>query len=203
VFTGLVESLSEVAAIVPEPPGVRLVIREPRIAPESAIGDSIALNGCCLTVVAIDGDTLAFQAGEETLSRTNLGELQLGGGVNVERSLKIGDAIGGHLVAGHIDAVGTVDRRMDDADWCTMWFRFPLALAGQIASKGSIAVDGVSLTLVDVEADRFSVALIPHTLTVTTLGRRRPGDRVNLETDVLAKYVEKGVRAILGVKKEN
>lgn len=194
MFTGLVESLSEVAAIVPEPPGVRLVIREPRIAPESAIGDSIALNGCCLTVVAIDGDTLAFQAGEETLSRTNLGELQLGGGVNVERSLKIGDAIGGHLVAGHIDAVGTVDRRMDDADWCTMWFRFPLALAGQIASKGSIAVDGVSLTLVDVEADQFSVALIPHTLTVTTLGRRQVGDRVNLETDVLAKYVEQQLR---------
>jgi riboflavin synthase len=194
VFTGLIESLSEVAAIVPEPPGVRLVIREPRIAPESAIGDSIALNGCCLTVVAIDGDTLAFQAGEETLSRTNLGELQPGGGVNVERSLKIGDAIGGHLVAGHIDAVGTVDRRMDDADWCTMWFRFPLALAGQIASKGSIAVDGVSLTLVDVEADQFSVALIPHTLTVTTLGRRQVGDRVNLETDVLAKYVEQQLR---------
>lgn len=194
MFTGLIESLSEVAAIVPEPPGVRLVIREPRIAPESAIGDSIALNGCCLTVVAIDGDTLAFQAGEETLSRTNLGELQLGGGVNVERSLKIGDAIGGHLVAGHIDAVGTVDRRMDDADWCTMWFRFPLALAGQIASKGSIAVDGVSLTLVDVEADQFSVALIPHTLTVTTLGRRQVGDRVNLETDVLAKYVEQQLR---------
>jgi riboflavin synthase len=183
-----------VAAIVPEPPGVRLVIREPRIAPESAIGDSIALNGCCLTVVAIDGDTLAFQAGEETLSRTNLGELQPGGVVNVERSLKIGDAIGGHLVAGHIDAVGTVDRRMDDADWCTMWFRFPLALAGQIASKGSIAVDGVSLTLVDVEADQFSVALIPHTLTVTTLGRRQVGDRVNLETDVLAKYVEQQLR---------
>ena len=177
--------------MIPEPPGVRFVIREPKIAAASAIGDSIALNGCCLTVVAIEGDCLSFQAGEETLSRTNLGELVAGSRVNLERSLRMGDEIGGHLVTGHIDAVGTVDRRIDDADWCTMWFRFPASLGGQIASKGSIAVDGVSLTLVDVEDDRFSVALIPHTLTVTTLGRRGIGDRVNLETDVLAKYVER------------
>jgi riboflavin synthase len=191
VFTGLVESLAAVAEIVPEPPGVRLVIRESRIAKDAAIGDSIALNGCCLTVVAIDGDTLAFQAGEETLSRTNLGELKAGSSVNVERSLKIGDAMGGHFVTGHIDAVGTVDRRLNDADWCTMWFRVTPGLTRQMASKGSIAVDGVSLTLVDVEQDRFSIALIPHTLNVTTLGRRQIGDRVNLETDVLAKYVER------------
>jgi len=197
VFTGLVESLAAVAAIVPEPPGVRFVIREPRIAKEAAIGDSVALNGCCLTVVAVDGERFAFQAGEETLSRTNLGELQADSMVNLERSLKLGDEIGGHLVTGHIDGVGTVESRIDDADWCTMWFRFPPALAGQIASKGSIAVDGVSLTLVEVETERFSVALIPHTLTVTTLGRRQVGDRVNLETDVLAKYVERGVRTIL------
>ena len=103
----------------------------------------------------------------------------------------MGDAIGGHLVTGHIDGVGVVDRRVDDAEWCTMWFRVPPALTSQMATKGSIAVDGVSLTLVDVEDDRFSVALIPHTLTVTTLGRRQVGDRVNLETDVLAKYVER------------
>lgn len=197
MFTGLVESLAAVAAIVPEPPGVRFVIREPRIAKEAAIGDSVALNGCCLTVVAVDGERFAFQAGEETLSRTNLGELQADSMVNLERSLKLGDEIGGHLVTGHIDGVGTVESRIDDADWCTMWFRFPPALAGQIASKGSIAVDGVSLTLVEVETERFSVALIPHTLTVTTLGRRQVGDRVNLETDVLAKYVERGVRTIL------
>jgi riboflavin synthase len=198
VFTGLVESLAEVAAIEPEPPGVRLVIREARIAPTCAVGDSIALNGCCLTVVAIEGDRLAFQAGDETLSRTNLGELKAGDVVNVERSLKMGDAIGGHLVTGHIDGVGTVDRRVDDADWCTMWFRAPAALLRQMASKGSVAVDGVSLTLVDVEGERFSVALIPHTLTVTTLGRRQVGARVNLETDVIAKYVEKAVGAIQG-----
>lgn len=193
MFTGLVESLADVVAIIPEPPGVRLVIRAPWPVGETAVGSSVALNGCCLTVVAVDGERLAFQAGEETLSRTNLGELAAGGVVNVERSLKLGDEIGGHLVTGHIDGVGTVDRRVDDAEWCTMWFRFPPELAGQIASKGSIAVDGVSLTLVDVENDRFSVALIPHTLTITTLGRRNVGDRVNLETDVLAKYVQKAV----------
>lgn len=194
MFTGLVECLSPIEAIVPEPPGVRLVVREPRFAAAAAIGNSIAVNGCCLTVAAVEGDCFAFQAGEETLSRTNLGELRAGSVVNLEHSLRLGDEIGGHLVTGHIDGVGTVDRRIDDADWCTMWFRFPAALAGQIASKGSIAVDGVSLTLVDVEADRFSVALIPHTLAATTLGRRQIGDRVNLETDVLAKYVERQLR---------
>jgi riboflavin synthase len=197
MFTGLVECLAEVAAVVAEPPGVRFVIREPKIAAASAIGSSIALNGCCLTVVAIEGDCLSFQAGEETLSRTNLGELVAGSRVNLERSLRMGDEIGGHLVTGHIDGVGIVDGRIDDAEWCTMWFRFPSSLGGQIASKGSIAVDGVSLTLVDVEDDRFSVALIPHTLVVTTLGRRGIGDQVNMETDVLAKYVEKWVRTIV------
>ena len=194
MFTGLVESLAAVVDVVPEPPGVRLVICEPRVAKESAIGASVALNGCCLTVVAIEGDRLAFQAGEETLLRTNLGELRAGDRVNVERSLKLGDEIGGHLVTGHIDGVGTVERRIDDAEWCTMWFRVPPALNSQMASKGSIAVDGVSLTLIDVEAGRFSVALIPHTLTVTTLGRHQIGDRVNLETDILAKYVERQLR---------
>jgi riboflavin synthase len=191
MFTGLVQSLAEVAALVAEPPGVRLVILEPRIATESKIGDSIAINGCCLTVIEIQRDQLAFQAGEETLSRTNLGELAIGDRVNLETSLKAGDAIGGHYVTGHIDAVATVDQRTDDADWCTMWFRTPAAQLAQMASKGSVAVDGVSLTLVDVEAERFSVALIPHTLTVTTLGRRAAGDRVNIETDILAKYVQR------------
>ena len=191
MFTGLVECLGEVTAVIHEPPGVRLVIREPTIAGGSKVGDSIALNGCCLTVVGIANDTLAFQAGKETLSRTNLGELGPGGVVNMERSLRAGDAIGGHYVTGHIDAVGTVDGRRDDGDWCTMWFRAPAPQLQQMASKGSVAIDGVSLTLVGVEDERFSVALIPHTLAVTTLGRRQTGDRVNLETDVLAKYVQR------------
>ena len=112
---------------------MRLVIREPQIAATAKIGDSIAINGCCLTVVAVDGDRLSFQAGEETLSRTNLGELAAGDVVNVEQSLRAGDPIGGHYVTGHIDAVGTVDARHDDADWCTMWFRAP---AAQLAANG-------------------------------------------------------------------
>jgi riboflavin synthase len=146
----------------------------------------------------VDGDRLSFQAGEETLSRTNLGNLSVGDVVNLEQSLRAGDAIGGHYVLGHIDAVGTVAERRDDAQWCTMWFLAPKPQLLQMASKGSVAIDGISLTLVDVEHDRFSVALIPHTLAVTTLGRRKVGDRVNLETDILAKYVEIGVRTILG-----
>jgi riboflavin synthase len=198
MFTGLVEALAKVAAVTPEPPGVRLVIHMPTvIADRAKIGDSIALNGCCLTVVAAEGDQLSFQTGEETLSRTNLGELAAGDLVNVEQSLRAGDPIGGHYVMGHIDAVATVAERIDDAQWCTMWFRAPKALLAQMASKGSVAVDGISLTLVDVEGDRFSVALIPHTLAVTTLGRRQKGDRVNIETDVLAKYIERQLQFLV------
>ncbi|MEX0610591.1 MAG: riboflavin synthase [Pirellulales bacterium] len=196
MFTGLVQCLAEVADVLAEPPGMRLLIRGRRLAQITKVGDSVALNGCCLTVVAVDGDRLSFQAGEETLSRTNLGELAAGDVVNVEPPLRAGDPIGGHYVTGHIDAVGVVDRRQDDAEWCTMWFRAPRAQTAQMASKGSIAVDGVSLTLVDVEEDRFSVALIPHTLAATTLGRRKVGDRVNLETDVLAKYVERQIKLL-------
>jgi riboflavin synthase len=197
MFTGLVESVAEVMRVIVEPPGVRLVIRDSQIAPGTQIGDSVALNGCCLTVVAVDGELLTFQAGEETLSRTNLGELVPSAVVNIERSLRAGDLIGGHFVTGHIDAIAIVDGRQDDADWCTMWFRAPAQQMQQIASKGSAALDGVSLTIVDVESSRFSVALIPHTLAVTTLGRRRTGDRVNLETDVLAKYIQRQLQTMV------
>lgn len=191
MFSGLVETLGSVAEIHPVSPGVRLKIRAQEIAEGSRLGDSVSVNGCCLTVVAIDGDCLSFDAGPETLKRTNLGRLVAGSPVNLERSLKVGDRLGGHYVSGHIDGVGTLLSRQDDKDWSTFWFRAPSPLPRQMVSKGSIAIDGVSLTLVDVEGDRFSVALIPHTLKVTTLGRLQPGDPVNLETDLLAKYVEK------------
>jgi riboflavin synthase len=191
VFTGLVQSLADVRALTPEGPCARLVVRDQSTADRSKLGDSIAINGCCLTVVAIDRADLAFEAGPETLERTNLGRLKAGDRVNLETSLRLGDSLGGHLVTGHIDAVGRLERRADDDQWSTMWFAVPAALTRQMASKGSVAVDGVSLTLVDVEADRFSVALIPHTLEITTLGRLREGDLVNIETDVLAKYVER------------
>lgn len=189
MFTGIIEHLAEVMAVTPEGPGSRLEVACPPIAEKASVGDSIAVNGCCLTLVKRATRSLEFQAGAETLSRTNLGELARGSRVNLETSLRLGDQLGGHLVTGHIDAVGTVLNRQDDGEWTTMWFRYPTRLAGELVHKGSIAVDGVSLTLVDVEEDRFSVALIPHTLHVTTLGGRQPGDSVNLETDILGKYV--------------
>ena len=191
MFTGLVQSLAAVSAIEQDGPGVRLMIVDPLTAHRAAVGDSIAVNGCCLTVVSADEQSVSFEAGPETLARTTLGQLAVGDHLNLETSLKVGDELGGHLVTGHIDAVGTVDARHDDAEWSTMWIKVPSSLSRQLASKGSVAVDGVSLTLVDVEDDRFSVALIPHTLHVTTLGARQVGDPVNLETDVLAKYVQR------------
>lgn len=191
MFTGLVQTLAEIADVRSEPPGKRLCVRAPEIAATAKLGDSIAVNGCCLTVVGAENGVLSFEAGPETLKRTNLGELRSGSQVNLECSLAVGERLGGHFVTGHIDGVGAVARKDQDGEWTTMWFAFPVELGRQIASKGSIAVDGVSLTLVDVERDRFSVQLIPHTLAVTTLGRRAVGDRVNLETDLLAKYVQK------------
>ena len=155
------------------------------------MADSISVNGCCLTVIERHGDTFGFQAGPETLARTNLGELKPGSPVNLERALAVGDRLGGHFVSGHIDGVGTLLSRDDYGEWSTFWFSVPRSLAVQMASKGSIAVDGVSLTIVDSQPDRFSVALIPYTLAVTTLGRLQPGGKVNLETDLLAKYVQR------------
>ena len=190
MFSGIVEELADVVRLEDRPPGVRLIV-ESKIFQDVGIGDSIAVNGCCLTVVEADGKAFGFDAGAETLSRTNLGKLVTGSRVNLERSLQVGCRLGGHFVTGHIDCVAHLDQRIDDADWSTFWFRFPGEWTRHMASKGSVTVDGVSLTLVDVEADRFSVALIPHTLNVTTLGPLRPGDPVNIETDVLAKYVEK------------
>lgn len=195
MFTGLVQVLATVKELTLEPPGVRLVVSAGAAADGVAVGDSVAVNGCCLTVVAVDGERLTFQAGSETLGRTNLGRLRAGSHVNLERSLRLGDELGGHLVTGHIDGLGEVVARHDDGDWCQMWFRVSPLLARQMASKGSVAVDGVSLTLVDVEEDRFSVALIPHTLAATTLGQAKVGDAMNIETDLLAKYVERQLTA--------
>jgi riboflavin synthase len=191
MFTGLVEHCLPLTAVLDEPPGKRLVLAVPAYRGEITMGESIALNGCCLTVVEINGDVLHFQAGPETLARTNLGQLAAGSRVNIERSLRFGDRLGGHLVTGHIDGLGSVARREDVAEWSTFYFAAPPNLLRQMASKGSIAVDGVSLTLVEVTDQHFSVQLIPHTLAVTTLGAKKVGDPVNLETDLLAKYVER------------
>ncbi|MCH2122968.1 MAG: riboflavin synthase [Pirellulaceae bacterium] len=189
VFTGLVERKANLIEMIPEGPGMKVVVDGGELADGVAIGDSISVSGCCLTVIELDGQQLAFQAGEETLSRTTLGDKTAGDFVNLERSLKADARMGGHFVSGHVDAVGTVDRRIDDEDWSTYWFKVPKALMSEIASKGSVTVDGISLTVVGVEEQCFSVALIPHTLQVTTLGDYAPGAHVNLETDILAKYV--------------
>ncbi|MEN6459132.1 MAG: riboflavin synthase [Thermoguttaceae bacterium] len=195
MFSGIIEAMGTIAEIRQEPPGCRLIVREPKIAAETQVADSISVNGCCLTVVETFGDTFGFQAGPETLARTNLGELKPGSRVNLERALAVGQRMGGHFVSGHIDGTGTLVEREDSGDWSTFWFAVPRELAAQMASKGSIAIDGVSLTIVASEPDRFSVALIPFTLGVTTLGLLGVGGRVNLETDILAKYVQRLVEA--------
>jgi len=190
MFTGLVEALGTVRALTSDGTGCRLAVAAP-LARELSLGESLAVNGACLTVVVHDDETCQFQVGPETLSRTNLGELRAGDRVNLERSLRLSDRLGGHLVQGHVDGLGRVAERIEQGEWVTVWFTCPPALAAQLVSKGSVAVDGVSLTLVDVAGDRFSVALIPHTLAHTTLGLKGPGAAVNLETDLLAKYVWK------------
>ena len=196
MFTGLVETMGHVHALEPRTAGIRLVIDAPAIAEGIQIGDSIANNGCCLTVVQIHETLLGFDAGPETLACTNLGQKQVGDNINLERSVCLGDRLGGHLVTGHVDGLGELIKREDEEDWSTFWFKTPPNLSRQMASKGSITVDGISLTLVDVTATQFSVALIPHTLEVTTLGNLQVGDQVNLETDLLAKYVERQMTAI-------
>ncbi len=191
MFSGLIEATSQIVSLMEEPGGVRLVLQRPTEFTDVRLGDSIAIQGCCLTVVELTADSFSFQAGRETLSRTSLGLRKAGDKLNCERSLKLGDRLGGHLVTGHVDGQGSLVSRSDEADWSTMVFRAPRSLMRQMASKGSIAIEGVSLTLVDVTDETFSVALIPHTLAHTTLGDLKAGDAVNLETDLLAKYVQR------------
>src|SRR5260370_1149495 len=190
MFTGIVESLQPVIRAENMPDGRELVVAAP-FAPDLALGESVAINGACLTVVTHDAESCRFQAGFETLAKTNLGELRDGERVNLERALKLSDRLGGHLVTGHIDGLGKVLERTPHGEFEMIWFSAAPELTQQMAPKGSIAVDGISLTLVDVKEDRFSVMLIPHTLTQTTLGFKRTGDAVNLETDLLSKYVQK------------
>lgn len=195
LFTGLVEEKGSVLQIVPATDttgeAMEITVESTRVHEDAEIGASIAINGCCLTVVKQAGNQLSFEAGSETLRRTNLGQLAPGSPVNLERAVAVGQRMGGHYVSGHVDGLGVVDDIVQDGPWATYWFRVPAGLTRQMASKGSVAVDGISLTLVDVEPDRFSVALIPHTLHVTTLGSRNVGDTVNIETDLLAKYVQR------------
>ncbi len=195
MFTGLVETLGTVERVGAEAPGRRLTLSAP-LFDDLNLGDSVAVNGCCLTVVERTAEGFGVEAGPETLRLTNLGELQAGDRINLERSLRLGDRLGGHLVTGHIDGLGRIAEKKRDGDWEFIWFACPAELAAQMAPKASVAVDGISLTLVEVTAAAFSVALIPHTLAVTTLGFKNVGESVNLETDLLAKYVWKCVQSM-------
>jgi riboflavin synthase len=194
MFTGLVEALGKVRRLDSEGAGLLLVVAEPVISSGISLGDSVAINGACLTVVAHDAHTCSFQVGPETLRRTNLGELKPGDPVNLERSLRVGDRLGGHFVQGHIDGLARIRGIDRQGEWVLMGFGCDAEWTAQMVPKGSAAVDGISLTLVDVTADGFSVALIPHTLAKTTLGHKTVGAAVNLETDLLAKYVGKCLR---------
>ncbi len=191
MFTGLVETLGSVRDVSSDGTGTLLRIDAPAIADDAPLGASVAVNGVCLTIVAADAQSLSFQAGPETLKLTNLGELRAGMKVNLERSLRLGDRLGGHLVQGHVDGIARIDRREPQGEWETVWFTCAPNLTRQMIRKGSITLDGVSLTLVEVADGRFSVALIPHTLAITTLGFKQAGDSVNLEIDMFAKYVFK------------
>jgi riboflavin synthase len=187
MFTGIVLEVGTVTAF----DGSRLVLSAPETAASAAIGDSVSVAGVCLTVVETGEGRLAFDVVPETLSRTALGGLEPGDLLNLEPSLRIGDRLGGHVVQGHVDGVGRVRSITPEGDSRRMWIDAPQAVLGYCIEKGSIAVDGVSLTVAAFDEDGFEVALIPHTLAVTTLGRLQPGDELNLEADVLGKVVER------------
>jgi riboflavin synthase len=190
VFTGLIREVGTVTSISGQD-SVRLEVEAPATARGAAVGDSVAIDGVCLTVVAVDGPRLAFDAVPETLARTSLGSLGEGSRLNLEPALRAGDALGGHYVQGHVDGVGAVRGVEPEGDGRRIWFDAPADILRYVVEKGSIAVQGTSLTVAGLDGDGFAVALIPHTLAETTLGALEPGDRVNLEADVLAKYVER------------
>jgi riboflavin synthase len=189
MFTGIVEEVGRVRSIQTAPGLTRLHLEAQRVLPGLTVGDSVALNGACLTVVARDEGSFAVEATPETLRRTNLGQLQPRDGVHLERPLAAGDRLGGHFVQGHVDAVGTIAARRPEGEAVLATFTAPAEVLRYVVPKGSIAVDGVSLTVVDVLPDGFTVALIPHTQQVTLLTEKPLGSPVNLEADILAKYV--------------
>jgi len=187
MFSGIVEEVGRVVSWK-EP---KLTIGAEKVMDDLKVADSISVNGTCLTVVERTDDTFTVDLSPETLRRTNLGVLREGDGVDLERALAVGGRMGGHIVQGHIDGTGGVLRILPEAeDMAMMWFSAPEQLMPYIVEKGFIGVDGISLTVVDREASSFSVAVIPYTLNNTVLGERKPGDQVNLEVDILAKYVE-------------
>jgi riboflavin synthase len=195
MFTGLVQALGTVRSATGDGHGgLTLTVSEPAVGPRLEVGESVAVNGACLTVASRDGDAFAFRVGPETLAKTTLGKTAPGDRVNLERALRAGDPIGGHFVTGHVDGVGAVLEKHEGGEWLTVWFGYPKEFGELLVDKGSVAADGVSLTVVRVEPERFGVMLIPHTRDHTTLGLKGPGASVNLEFDLLAKHVRKLVQ---------
>jgi riboflavin synthase len=197
MFTGIIETVGTVASIERRGDVARLSVDAPALAAGVRIGDSVAVNGGCLTVTAESGSRFAFEAVRETLDRTALGLLAVGSRVNLERALRADSRLDGHIVQGHVDGTGVVRALEREGDDVRLFVDCDPDLADCLVEKGSVAIDGVSLTVVSVSASGFDVALIPHTLAVTTLGELRPGDRVNLEVDVLGKYVKRYVERVL------
>ncbi len=191
MFTGIVRELGVVVEVTEAGGGRALVVEAPATAGRGAVGDSVAIDGCCLTAAAIDAGRLSFHAVPETIGRTTLGELATGDRVNVEPALRAGDELGGHYVQGHVDAVGRIQSIEVEGEGLRVFVEAPDGVLRYCVEKGSITVDGVSLTVAELAADAFAVALVPHTLEATTLSGLEPGRQVNLEADVLAKYVER------------
>ncbi|MBA2445951.1 MAG: riboflavin synthase [Nocardioidaceae bacterium] len=202
MFTGIVEELGEVVSLEPQGDAIRLSVRGPLVVADAHHGDSIAVNGCCLTVVEWTVDSFVADVMQESLDRTSLGSLQPGSSVNLERAVTARTRLGGHIVQGHVDGTGTIVGREPSEHWEVVTISLPPELSRYVAIKGSITVDGVSLTvsgLRDGVGPTFDVSLIPTTLEMTTLGRAQLGDPVNLEVDVVAKYVER----LLGAREHN
>ena len=191
MFTGIVEELGTVESIEDQGDARRLTIRAGTVLADAGLGDSISVNGCCLTVASRTEQTWTADVMQETLAKTSLGAVSPGDPVNLERAVTADKRLGGHIVQGHVDGVGTVTSRTPSEHWELVEVTMPADLGRYLVDKGSITVDGVSLTVVETSGDRFTVSLIPETLARTTLGARRPGDPVNLEVDILAKHVEK------------
>jgi riboflavin synthase alpha subunit len=191
VFTGIIRERGRVAAVERGAEGVRLRLEAPATAGQVAVGDSISVNGCCLTAIAVDDGALAFDAVPETIRRSSLGQLEPGDEVNLEPALRVGDPLGGHYVQGHVDGVGRVRSAVSEGEDVRVWIDAAAELLRYLVEKGSVTVEGVALTVADVDDGGFAVALVPHTLAETTLSSLAAGDPVNLEVDVLAKYVER------------
>jgi len=193
VFTGIVRERGRVVSAESNGDGgaLRLRIAAPRTATQTSLGDSVSIAGCCLTAVGVEDGELSFDAVPETLARTTLDELADGAEVNLEPALRAGEPLGGHYVQGHVDAVGRVRSLEREGDGARLWLDLPPEVLRYCVEKGSLAVDGVSLTVAEVDDSGAAIALVPHTLRETTLSRLEPGNRVNLEADVLAKYVER------------